>query len=167
MQETAANERFVFAVLAAQVALIRDRADSGGAIDMLWRTADVLERLSKLVLRLSRERPLADPELDKECVAAVEAEAEISHLLDGFALQEAQRHDLARQMADCVVKVLAHMAAHEAPPSGMLSPAGLAALYVCEQQREIHDAVARQFQDITLSQPATPAAAEGKQGGAT
>jgi hypothetical protein len=143
------GERLVCAVLAAQVAVIRDRVDNGATVDLLWRTADMLTRLSRLVVELSRRRPGPDPGLDEQCAAAVADETELSRSLDAMAFRQAQGQDVARQMADCVVMALERLAAGEAAdgaPSGApLSPSDLAALYVCDDQRQVHDAVTRQF----------------------
>jgi len=166
MQVTAdTGERLVCAVLAAQVAAIRDRVDGDATVDLLWRTADLLTRLSRLVVEMSRRDPGADPQLDEQCTAAVMAEAEISRSLDAMAFVQAQRQDVARQMADCVVMALERLAAVDAaqdappgqPPGARLSPGDLAALYVCEDQRAVHDAVARQFGIGVPSQVSQPA----------
>jgi hypothetical protein len=142
-----ASERLVCAVLAAQVAVIRDRVDTGDGIDLLWRTGDVLARLSHLVIELGRRCPAPDPELNEQCAAAVAAEAEVSSALDALAFLQSQRHDLARQLADCVVTALARLAIEDTSPAGMrLSPEDLEALYVCDAQRETHEAVTQRFE---------------------
>lgn len=165
MQPTAdTGERLVCAVLAAQVAVIRDRVDGDTTVDLLWRTADLLTQLSRLVVELSRRHPTADPQLDEQCAAAVAAEAEISRSLDAMAFVRAQRQDVARQMADCVVMALERLAAADAvpgaspgqPPGARLSPGDLAALYVCDDQREVHDAVTRQFANGISRHPPQP-----------
>jgi hypothetical protein len=131
-------------VLAAQVAAIRDCVDAAEGADLLWRTGDVLARLSALVVELGRR--CQAPELDEQCAAAVAAEAEVSTALDALAFLQSQRHDLARQMADCVITALARLAADQDSAAGnRISPEDLAAMYVCEAQRRTHEAVARQF----------------------
>lgn len=148
MQGTAgASERLVCAVLAAQVAAIRDCVNTAEGADLLWRTGDVLARLSALVVELGRRCLAPDPELDAQCAAAVAAEAEVSTALDALAFLQSQRHDLARQLADCVVTALARLAAdQDTAAGGRLSPEDLAALYVCEAQHRTHEAVACQFE---------------------
>jgi hypothetical protein len=150
MQPTAEDgERLVCAILGAQVAAIRDRVDTRVTVDLLWRTADVLTRLSGLVAELARRNPVADPELEGQCAAAIAAEAEISRALDSMAFRQAQTQDAARQMADCVVVALERLAASNvadgATSEAKLSYRDLAALYVSDDQREVHDAVIRQF----------------------
>jgi hypothetical protein len=148
-QATDAGERLVCAVLAAQVEAIRDRVDTGATVDLLWRTADLLTRLSGLVVELSRRYPIPDPRLVDQCAAAVRDESELSQSLDAMVFLHAQGQDIARQMADCVVMALERLAAgestHGASPAVRLSPDDLAASYVCQDQREVHDAVTRQF----------------------
>lgn len=163
MHDTAeTRERLVCAVLAAQVAVIRDRTDTSASVDLLWRTGDVLARLSKLVLDLAHRCPSVDPDLDLECAAAVAAEAEVSSALDALAFLQAQRHDLARQMADCVVTALARLAAEDAPDGHRLSPDDLAALYVCDAQRKTHESIARKFGiDVLIDPPPADAHISG------
>jgi hypothetical protein len=139
------SERLVCAVLAAQVAAIRDHVDADGTVDLLWRIADALARLSGLVVELAGRHPAADPGLDEQCAAAVAAETEVSRSLDALAFLHAQRHDLARQKADCVVTALERLATIDAPPGGRLSPHDLAAMYISDEQHDVHDAVTRQF----------------------
>ena len=162
MQGTAeASERLVCAVLAAQVAAIRDCVDTAEGADLLWRTGDLLARLSALVVELGHRCQVPDPELDEQCAAAVAAEAEVSTALDALAFLQSQRHDLARQMADCVVTALVRLAADQDPAAGnRLSPEDLAALYVCEAQRRTHEAVARQFKMEAAGYP-RPAGIDG------
>ncbi|MGA2129343.1 MAG: hypothetical protein ABSG76_24695 [Xanthobacteraceae bacterium] len=144
------SERLVCAVLAGQVAALRDCIDTGATVDLLWRTTDVLSQLSGLVLELSRRHPGSGP--DEQCAAAVAAEADISRSLTELAFVQAQHHDFARQMADCVVTALGRLAT-DAPSGARLSPHDLLALYVSEDQRKVHDAVARQFAIDALSGP--------------
>jgi hypothetical protein len=144
-QTTDTGERLVCAVLAAQVEAIRDRVDTGATVDLLWRTADLLTRLSGLVVELSRRYPVPDPGLADRCAPAVTQENELRRSLDAVAFLHAQDQDLARQMADCVVIALKRLASHGAPFAVRLSAGDLAALYVCDDQREVHDVVTRQF----------------------
>jgi len=139
------SERLVCAVLAAQTAALRDCMDTSTTIELLFRTTDVLSQLSGLVRELSKRHPALDPGLDEQCVAAVAAEADITRLLSDLTFLQAQRHDVTRQMADCVVTALERLSAADAPAGARLSPHELAELYVCEDQREVHDAVTRRF----------------------
>jgi hypothetical protein len=109
-QTTDTGERLVCAVLAAHVEAIRDRVDTGATVDLLWRSADLLTRLSGLVVELSRRCPAADPELADRCAALVTQESELSRSLDAVAFLHAQDRDVARQMADCVVIALKRLA---------------------------------------------------------
>jgi hypothetical protein len=160
-----ANERLVCAVLAAQVAAVRDRLDTGATVDLLWRTADVLARLSGLVLELAQHHPAPNAGLDEQCAAAVAAESEISQALDGVAFLQAQRDDLARQMADCIVTALERLAAADTPAGARLSPGDLAALYVCDDQRRVHAAVTRRFGKDASAQERPSRAGSGQQEG--
>jgi hypothetical protein len=156
------GERLVCAILGAQVAAIRDRVDTAPTIDLLWRTADVLTRLSGLVTEMARRNPVADPELEGQCATALAAEAEISRALDSMAFLQAQTQDVARQMADCVVVALQRLAGGDvADGAPRLLSCGLAELYVSEDQREVHDAVVRQF-DADAGRNATHPAPESR-----
>jgi len=142
MQSNAeANERVVCTILAAQLVGLRDRIDTGSGVDVLWQTADVLTELSVVVLELLRRCPGASPELKERCAAVVKGAAEIGRKIDGMACLGAQRHDLDRQMADCVVTALKGLAAGPGPMGTRVSPADLAALYVSDDQRKIHESV--------------------------
>ena len=150
MQITAdAEDRLVCAVLAAQVAALRDHIEGNSAVEMLWHATDVLSLLSGLVSELvgnatggdAARDPRLDPGLVGRCATAVAAQVEVSRSVETLALFQAQHHDLGRQMADCVVTGLQSLAAE----AGGLSARDLSALYVCEDQRRIHDSVARQF----------------------
>jgi hypothetical protein len=143
------EDRLVCAVLAAQVAALRDHIEGHAAVEMLWHATDVLSLLSGLVGDLVGNASGAhtaadvaiDPALAARCASAVAAQAEVSRSLEDLAMFQAQHHDLARQMAECVVSGLQSLAAED----GRLSARELAALYVCEDQRRIHETVARQF----------------------
>jgi hypothetical protein len=134
-----ASERLACIILGAQVKLLRDRIDSDAR-----RTTEMLERLSGLVLDTARRRHAPGPATADQNAAATAADAEIIASLDRLAFLEAQRHDFARQMADCLVTGLERLGAADAPAGARLSPDDLAALYVCEDQRKVHDAVTRQ-----------------------
>jgi hypothetical protein len=148
---TETGERVVCAVLAAQVAAIRERFDADPTVELLWRTTDMIALLSNLLLELARERPAADAALTGRVTTAVADAAGIGQALDGLAMLQAQRDDFGRQMADCVVTALQRLASAETPGGARLSPAELAALYVSEDQRTVHDSVIRQFAAIGAS----------------
>jgi hypothetical protein len=143
------GERLVCAVLAAQVAALRDRIGSGVAVDLLWRTTDLLSQLSGLVAELLRRHP-ADAVLGEQCATAIAAEVEVGASLEAFAFLQSQRDDFARQMADCVVTALERLAAVDGPASDRLSPHDLAALYVSDDQRDVHEVVFRRLAGTTL-----------------
>jgi hypothetical protein len=142
---TEAGEHLVCAVLAAQVAELRGRIDTGTTVELLWQTSDVLSRLSGLVLEFAKRCGESDPNLNQECNAAIAAEAEISRSLESLAFEQAQRNDFTCQTVDCVVTALERLAVADVPVGKRLSPSDLAALYVSEDQRKVHDAVTRQF----------------------
>ena len=136
------NERVVCAVLSAQAADLRDRIDTGATIDLLLRTTDLLSSLSTLVFTLSHRAGAADPQLTKQCSDSVAAATEINQVVDNLAFVHAQRQDFARQLADCLVTALDRLA----KTGTRLSPDELAALYVSEDQRQIHAAVTKQLE---------------------
>jgi hypothetical protein len=140
-----AEDRLVCAVLAAQVVALRDHIEGNTGIELLWHATDVLSLLSGLVGELVGNAALGhlalDPAVAARCTAAVAAHAEVGGSLESMAMFQAQHHDLARQMADCVVSGLQSLAAED----GGLSARELSALYVSEDQRRIHERVARQF----------------------
>jgi hypothetical protein len=142
---TEAGEHLVCAVLAAQVAELRGRIDSGATVELLWQTSDVLSRLSNLVLEFAKRCSDSDPNLNEECNAAVAAEAEISRSLESLAFAQAQRNDFTCQTVDCVVTALERLAVTDVGAGARLSANDLAALYVSEDQRQVHDAATRQF----------------------
>ncbi len=147
MSETAeSNERLVCAILAEQVAALRDRMDANAAFDLLWRTSALLSWLSGLLSDSSHNAPHANPVLDRERAEAITEIAEIRHALDELAFLQAQRQDFAKQIADCVVIALEQMAVAEMPPGTSFSSADLAALYVSDEQRKLHEAVVRRLQ---------------------
>jgi hypothetical protein len=142
---TEANENYVCAVLAAQVAELRDRIDGSATIELLWRTSDVLSQLSGLVLELAKRCHESDSELIEQCNAAVAAEAGISRSLESLAFEQAQRNDFTCQTVDCVVTALERLASTDRPANNRLSLDDLAALYVSEEQRKVHDAATRRI----------------------
>ena len=135
------EDRLVCAVLGAQVAALRDHIEGNAAVEMLWHATDVLARLSAMVNELVAGHPAPDAALAARCATVVAGQVEVSRSLEDLALFQAQHHDLARQMAECVVAGLQSLAAE----NGRLSARDLSALYVCEDQRRIHESVVRQF----------------------
>ena len=65
--------------------------------------------------------------------------------LESLAFTQAQRNDFTCQTVDCVVTALERLAVADVPVGARLSPDDLAALYVSEDQRQVHDAATRQF----------------------
>jgi hypothetical protein len=161
---TETSEHLVCAVLAAQVAELRGRIDSGATVELLWQTSDVLSRLSNLVLEFAKRCSGSDPNLNEECNAAVAAEAEITRSLESLAFAQAQRNDFTCQTVDCVVTALERLAATDVPAGARLSPNDLAALYVSEDQHQVHDAATRQFA-IAAERNATGSRAREGSGG--
>ena len=135
------NERLVCAILAEQVSTLRDRMDASAAFDLLWRTTALLSWLSGLLSDVSRHSTNANPVLERERTEAIAEIAEIRRGLDELAFSQAQRQDFARQIADCVVTALERMAVAEMPAGTSFSSNDLAALYVSEDQRKLHEAV--------------------------
>jgi hypothetical protein len=58
-----------------------------------------------------------------------------------LAFLQAQRQDFAKQIANCVVAALEHMAMAKMPAGSIFSSNDLAALYVSDDQRKLHDDV--------------------------
>lgn len=145
MGETAeANERIVCAILAEQVATLRERMDASAAFDLLWRTSALLSWLSGLLSDGAAHvspSPHANPVRERERTEAITEIAEIRRALDDLAFLQAQRQDFAKQIADCVVIALERMAVAEMPPGTSFSSSDLAALYVSDDQRKLHDNV--------------------------
>jgi hypothetical protein len=139
---TERNERVVCAVLSAQAADLRNRIDTSATIDLLLRMTDVMASLSALVVELSQRAGTADPQtidpqLAKQCRDGIFAAAEIGHAVDDLTFVQAQHQDFVRQLADCLVKALDRLS----EGGTHLSEAELAALYVSEEQRQVHAAV--------------------------
>ncbi len=146
MAETAeANERLVCAILAEQVATLRDRMDATAAFDLLWRTSALLSWLSGLLSDTANHSAHANPVLEREREEAITEITEIRHALDNLAFLQAQRQDFAKQIADCVVIALERMAVAEMPAGTSFSSTDLAALYVSDDQRQLHDTVIRRM----------------------
>jgi hypothetical protein len=136
------DDRLVQAILAAQIAVVRDRIENSETIDLMWRTTDVLARLAGLVPELARRNPGAD--MERQCTSAIANMTDISKSLDDMAFVQAQRQDYTRQMADCVAIALTRLAAQGAGES-TFSADDLTKLYVCAEQREVHDTALRAF----------------------
>ena len=96
---------------------------------------------------MAKHHVAADPMLEQRYGAAVAAGSEVSQSLDALAFEQAQRHDLARQKADCVVAALQRLAATDAPQGSRLSQQELAAMYISDEQHAVHRAVARRFNE--------------------
>jgi len=147
MGETAeANERLVCAILAEQVSTLRDRMDASSAFDLLWRTSALLSWLSGLLGDLARQATHTNPVQERERTEAIAEIAEIRRALDELAFLQAQRQDFAKQIADCVVEALERMAVAEMPAGTSFSSSDLAALYVSDDQRKLHEAVVNRMQ---------------------
>jgi hypothetical protein len=140
--EARGGDTLILAVLAAQVAAVRDRIENNETIDLMWRTTDVLARMAGLVPELARRNPGAD--MERQCSAAIANMTDISKSLDDMAFLQAQRQDYTRQMADCVAVALTRLAADGAGEH-RFSQEDLAAMYVCAEQREIHDTCCARF----------------------
>jgi len=140
-----ANERLVCAILAEQVSALRDRMDASAAFDLLWRTTALLSWLSGLLGDVSRHSTNANPVLERERTEAIAEIAEIRRGLDELAFSQAQRQDFARQIADCVVTALERMAVADKAAGTSFSSGDLAALYISEDQRKLHEAVIRRL----------------------
>jgi hypothetical protein len=145
MMATEANERLVCAILAEQVSSIRDRMDASTTFDLLWRTTALLSWLSGLMNDLSHPSTKSNPVLERERTEAITEIGEIRRALDELAFFQAQRQDFARQLADCVVTALERMAVAEMPAGTSFSSSDLAALYVSDDQRKLHDEVVRRL----------------------
>jgi hypothetical protein len=140
------NERLVCAILAEQVAALRDRMDTSTTFDLLWRTTALLSWLSGLLSDVSRHAgEHMTPVLERERAEALTEVGEIRRALDELAFVHAQRHDFVHQIADCVVVALERMAIAQMPAGTHFSSDDLAALYVSEDQRQLHNAVLRRL----------------------
>jgi hypothetical protein len=128
----------VFALLAAQVAAVRDRieTDATGHLDLLWKAADTTTQLVALLDRLSRYAGILPPDLAAACASAETAKVELGRALDELAFAQAQRMDLSRQMADAVVLALRCLEAGDTS----ISAEQIATVYVSQEQRAVHAA---------------------------
>jgi hypothetical protein len=143
-----ADERVVCAILAEQVAALRERMDATNAFDLLWRTSALLSWLSGLLGDMSAHADHAshpNPVLERERAEAITEIAEIRRALDDLAFLQAQRQDFAKQIADCVATALERMAVAQMPAGMSFSSTDLAALYVSDDQRQLHDTVLRRL----------------------
>src|SRR5580704_6449474 len=98
----------VFALLAAQVALVRDRIESDATahVGLLFQAADTLAQFGALLDRFARHAGALPPELEAARVSAAAADVDLTRALNELAFAQAQRADLSRQMADGVVRAL-------------------------------------------------------------
>lgn len=159
------SERLIHAVLAAQVAALRDRIELNTTVELLWETSDVLAQLAGLIAE-QPQQGVRDPALESQCAVAVANVATISGKLEELAFLQSQHQDFARQVADCVVTALERLAGADAAAGDRLRPGDLRALYVCEEQRVVHDAVARQFPAASIDRTAvSPVQQDGGQAG--
>ncbi len=135
------DDKMVCVILAAQAAALRDRIDTGETIDLVWRTVDVLTKMASLAPELSRHNPGAD--MERQCAAAIANMTNISQSLADMAFQQSQQQDFTRQMADCIAIALTRLAASRVAGQAPFSPGDLEKLYVCAEQREIHQIAIR------------------------
>lgn len=131
----------IFALLAAQVALVRDRIESEATVHvgLLCQAADTVARFAALLDRFARHAGALPPELKEALASAAAADAELTQALDELACVQAQKTDLSRQMADGVVRALCRLDAGGAP----LSPEQIAAFFVSQEQHAVHAAALR------------------------
>lgn len=140
-----ANERLVCAILAEQVTNLRDRMDASEAFDLLWRTSALLSWLSGLLGDVNRQAHPANPLLERERNEAIAEIAAIRRQLDNLAFVQAQRQDFARQIADCVITALERMSEAQMPAGTRFASSDLAALYVSDDQRRLHEEVLKRL----------------------
>ncbi|MGE4481075.1 hypothetical protein [Acidocella sp.] len=143
--ETEANEKLVCAILAEQVAHLRDRMDASEAFDLLWRTSALLSWLSGLLGHADLHTGHVNPILERERTEAVAEIAEIRRQLDNLAFVQAQRQDFARQIANCVIVALERLSEARMPEGTHFASSDLAALYVSDDQRKLHEDVLRRL----------------------
>jgi hypothetical protein len=140
-----ANERLVCAILAEQVANLRDRMNASEAFDLLWRTSALLSWLSGLLGDINRQVQHVSPLLERERSEAIAEIGTIRHQLDNLAFVQAQRQDFARQIADCVITALERMSNAQTPAGTRFASSDLAALYVSDDQRQLHEEVLKRL----------------------
>ncbi len=125
------ESRLVCAILAAQVTALRERIAGPFLFEQMLGCADLLSALSAKLAPGSE---------------AAAAAARLDSALDDLALQHAQHQDLARQTAELVALALKILSTEDPGKPPALSPAGLAALYVSEDQRRLHEAVLAEYE---------------------
>ncbi len=141
------NETLVCAILAAHVANLRDRMGTSEAFDLLWRTSALLSWLSGLLGEVNRQVQHANPLLEKERSEAIAEITLIRRQLDHLAFAQAQQQDLTRQIADCVITALERMSSATMPQGSRFMSSDLSALYVSEDQRQLHEDVLKRLRD--------------------
>jgi hypothetical protein len=135
-RQARAPQPTVFALLAAQVAAVRDRIESDAAthVELLSKAADTVTQLVTLLDRLARHAGRLPAELAASCALAEAADMALGRALDEGGFKQAQNMDLSRQMADGVVRALHKLDAG----GGMLSPEQIAAFFVSAEQHAVH-----------------------------
>jgi xanthine/CO dehydrogenase XdhC/CoxF family maturation factor len=123
---TAPDSRLIHAILAAQIAALRERIASPEVTERLMGCTEVVALLAWQVSPDS---------------AAATTAAALETALDELVFYHAQHQDLARQTADLVAHALNILATAGADQPPALSLSGLSALYVSEDQRQLHEAV--------------------------
>ncbi|MBU6425442.1 MAG: hypothetical protein KGQ69_03820 [Rhodospirillales bacterium] len=132
--------------MAEQVSNLRDKMDASEAFDLLWQTSALLSWLSGLLTDMDRDASQASMLRDRERSEAIAKINTIRHQLDNLAFFQAQRQDFARQIADCVITALERMSSARMPEGTRFASADLAALYVSEDQRRLHEDVLTRLQ---------------------
>jgi len=117
-----AEERLACAVLAAQVLALRDEFRAVAEADPLWTASETLARLAE---------GGADAASLQGLVRNLEAQA----------FRQVQLSDRASQMADAVAAGLEALASSHRPAGARLAAPDLLGLYVCEEQRRVHEGV--------------------------
>ena len=133
------GDRRVCAILAAQVAALRPRIDAGVEVELLWRIIDVLTTISELLGPLASDQLDPDTETGNRSTAGIAAAMELTVTLEAVALGQSQAHDLVSQMSVCVENALRQLAKPD-DSEPRISPASLAATYVCTEQHSVHAA---------------------------
>ena len=134
------SDRRVCAILAAQVAALRNRIDAGVEVELLWRIIDTLSTMSEFLAPLASEQLTPGAAMGKGPAAAIAAAIELTVTLEAVALRQSQAHDLVSQMAVCVENAL-HRLAMPNDSEPRISLASLASTYVCNEQRSAHASV--------------------------
>ncbi len=140
-----ANEKLVCAILAEQMANLRDRMDASEAFDLLWRVSALLSWLAGLLGDINRQAQHASPLLERERNEAIAEITSIRRQLDDLAFVQAQRQDFTRQIADCVITSLERMSDAQMPAGTRFASSDLAALYVSDDQRRLHEDVLKRL----------------------